>query len=34
MGLPKGVVLYYVYGFSNEMICVEASFPFFSDFAW
>ena len=34
MGLPEWIVLHYVYCFSDEMICVEASVPFFSKFAW
>ena len=34
MGLPEGVVLYYVYGFPDKMIGVKAFFPFFSKFAW
>ena len=33
MCLPEGVVLYYVYGFIDEVICVEVSLPFFSKFA-
>ena len=34
MCLPEWVVLCNVYGFSDEMICVEVSFPFFGKFAW
>ena len=34
MGLPKRVVLHYVYGFSDEVILAEASPPFLSKFAW
>lgn len=34
MGLPEWVVLHYVYGFSDKVICVEASLPLFSKFAW
>ena len=32
--LPEWVMLCYVYGFSNEVICVEVSITCFSEFAW